>query len=426
MDRAESVAPGARREPRVFYGWAITACAFLSLFVSSGLTFGGITVFDESLLREFGWSRGALKFRDMLTMTLGGLLAPFAGAIADRFGVKWPMVCGAVLLAGSLLLYGQIGSAAHMYGVHVLFAVVLAGSGVVMAVMLVSRWFVKRRGTATGLALVGTSLGGATFPVIGAWLIEHYGWRHGLMALAVFPALAAVILVALLRERPGDVGLQPYGETPGAGGPSPASTGLDFREAVRTRTFWLIAGIGAASFYAILGISANVFLHLRAQGFDVPTAARGLFWLFFLSLMGKMLFGLLADRFDHTRVLMLNLVMMLAGSAALASMRPAGFWPFVVCFGLGWGGIYTLLQLLTVDAFGLKAAGRVLGTRTVLDAFGAGLGPWVTGVLFDWTGTYQVAFVVVSALILATLVAATALRIESPAPPVAAGGGARV
>ena len=134
-----------------------------------------------------------------------------------------------------------------------------------------------------------------------------------------------------------------------------------------------------------------------------------------MGLTGKFLFGYLADLFDHKRVLLANLGIMLAGSVALATLNPAFYWPFIVCFGLGWGGIYTLLQLLTMDAFGLKAAGRVLGTRTVVDAIGGGLGPWVTGLLFDWTGSYRLPFLLVSVLILLTLVGATALRIAPPA-----------
>jgi MFS family permease len=405
---------------RVFYGWIIAACAFFTLLVTNGLTFAGITVFDESMLREFGWSRGTLKFRDMLTMALAGLLSPLAGAIADKYGVKWLMVGGAALLAVALLLYGQVGSALQMYGVHVLFAVVLASCGIVMAVILVSRWFVTRRGTATGIAMVGTSLGGALFPALGGLLVGPYGWRSSLMVYAAFPAVLLLVILFFVRERPSDMGLQALGAGEGTGAASPAS-GLEYGEAVRTRTFWMIAAAGSMTFYAILGISAHLFLHLRGQGFDVPTAARGLTWMFLMGLVGKFLFGYLADLFDHKRVLLVNLGIMFVGSLALASMRTSLFWPFAVCFGLGWGGIYTLLQLLTMDAFGLKAAGRVLGSRTVLDAIGGGLGPWVTGWLFDRTGSYQVPFLVVSALILITLVASTTLHVTPPAPARAGG-----
>ncbi len=399
---------------RIFYGWVIAVCAFLALMVSNGLTFAGITVFDESLLREFGWSRGTLKFRDLLTMALAGVLSPFAGAIADRFGVKWLMVFGATLLTGALLIYSRIGSAAHMYGIHILFAVVLATCGIVMAVILVSRWFVKRRGTATGIAMVGTSMGGALFPTLGAAFVAAYDWRTSFLLLALFPAVLLVVLLVFLREKPSDMGLQPLGAEAAPAGVPRAVEGMEYRDALRTRTFWLIAAAGAMTFYAILGVSSHLFLHLRGQDIEFQAAARGLSWLFLMGLTGKFLFGYLADLFDHKKVLVANLAIMFAGSVALASMKTAAFWPFVILFGLGWGGIYTLLQLLTIDAFGLKAAGRVLGTRTVVDALGGGLGPWVTGYLFDATGSYQVPFLLISGLTLLTLIGSTTLRIDSP------------
>ncbi|MEI6666682.1 MAG: MFS transporter [Acidobacteriota bacterium] len=398
-----------------FYGWTITACAFFTLVVTNGLTFSGMMVFDESLLREFGWTRGALKFRDLLTMGLAGLLSPLAGAIADKYGVKAMMVGGAVLLTVSLLLYGQIGSATQMYAIHILFAVVLASCGIVMAVILVSRWFVKYRGTATGLAMVGTSMGGALYPAIGAWLLGSHGWRASLMMFAAFPAVLAVVLLVFVRERPSDIGLLPLGADAPAGGKAFVASGMDYAEALRTPAFWLIAAAGMCTFYSILGVSSNLFLHMRGQGYDVATSARALSWLFMMGLAGKFLFGYLADHFEHKRVLQVNLVIMLAGSLALSSMSAAGFWPFVVLFGLGWGGIYTLLQLLTMDAFGLKAAGRILGTRTVIDAIGGGLGPFVTGFLFDRTGGYQVPFLVISGLVVLTMISSSFLRIEPPA-----------
>ena len=404
---------------RVHYGWVITGCAFLALMVSSGLTFGGITVFDESLLREFGWTRSALKFRDLLTMVLAGALSPFAGAIADRFGVKWLMAFGGALLAFALLAYGRIGAVGQMYAIHVAFAVTLATSGIVMGVILVSRWFVTSRGTATGLALVGTSAGGALFPQVGAWLIPLIGWRAGLMVLAVFPAVLVAVVVAFVRDRPSDMGLAPLGaDTAPAGETSapPKAAGMEFRDAVRTPAFWLIAAAGMFTYYAILGTSGHVFLHLRGQGVPMAEAARGLSWLFVMGVLGKLLFGYIADRFDHKRVLLVNIAVMLGGSIALSTMRVEGFWPFVVLFGLGWGGIYTLLQVLTIDAFGLRAAGRVLGTRTVIDALGGGLGPWVTGLLFDRTGNYHLSFLVITGCVALTFVAAAALRIQVPAP----------
>lgn len=147
-----------------FFPWLIALAALVLLMVSNGLTLTGITAFDEALLNEFGWSRGALKFRDLLTLMITGLAAPFIGILIDRVGVRPLIVAGSILLGLMYFAYGHVQSLLHVYLIHVAFAVVLVACGLNVAVILVSQWFVRHRGTAIGIALVGTSLGGMVFP----------------------------------------------------------------------------------------------------------------------------------------------------------------------------------------------------------------------------------------------------------------------
>lgn len=114
------------------------------------------------------------------------------------------MVFGAALLTLCLVLYGRIGSAAQMYAIHALFALVLATCGLIVAVMLVSNWFYAKRGTAIGIALVGTSLGGMFFPRFATGLIADHGWRQAFAWEAVFPAVLVVMILLLVHNRPED------------------------------------------------------------------------------------------------------------------------------------------------------------------------------------------------------------------------------
>jgi sugar phosphate permease len=396
---------------RFFYGWVIAACALLTLFVSNGLTISGLTVFDEPLLKEFGWSRGGLKFRDLIQFALAGLLAPFAGALADRFGIKRLIMGGAALLALCLAAYSQLVSLPMVYAIHVVIALVLSLSGLVVSVLLVSRWFVKKRGTAIGITLVGTSLGGVLLPPLGAWLIGNYGWRNAFLIEAMIPLGLLVLVGFLVKDSPSEMGLHPLGSELAPGAPSAGLSGMEYGAALKTWTFWAIALCAMTTFYSILGVQSHLVLHLRGLGFAPAAAAGGLSLMYVAGLVGKFLFGYLADILDRKVVFVANVFVMLLGSLCLSSMNPGLFWPFVVLFGFGWGGLYTLLQLLTMDSFGLKAGGKILGTITVLDALGGGLGPWVSGLLFDRTGNYQASFMVVSGLIAAALVVALTLRI---------------
>ena len=404
------------KRPPFFYGWVIVFAAFVALLISNGMVLGGISVFDEALLAEFGWDVGPLKFRDLITFVVAGFGAAGAGALADKHGVRPMIVAGALFLSAGFFLYTRVESLTTVYLAHVLFGLALACAGLVINVMLVGRWFAAKRGTAIGLALVGTSLGNVFFPPLNTTLLAEIGWRSAMGWLALLPLVLIPLALFVVKEWPRDKATHPDGLAPPEPAPGAASGpgGMTFGEAVRSRNFWALSAVAFATFYAILAIASHLFLHFRGQGLDAATAAAGLSTLFGLGLVGKFVFGFLADRLPHKGVFLGNLAVMLAGAVLLAAVNPATMWTAVVLVGLGWGGLYTLLQLLCVESFGLKAVGAVLGTISIVDAIGGGLGIWLTGVLFDRTGSYDLGFQVIAGLVAFAFVAALTVSTRKP------------
>jgi len=411
-----TVTAAAPRTGSMHYGWIIVGCALLALLVSNGMTISGLTVFDNALLGEFKWTRGAFKLGGTISFVLAGLLGPIAGGIADRSGVRPLMTLGAVMLSAGLYQYSRVTSLTDVYIAHALFGVALACVGLVINVLLVSRWFTTRRGTAIGLALVGTSLGGSVFPPLNAALMRSMPWREVFQQIALIPLVIIPIVWLFVRDWPRDKGLQPYGGAPQQTQDPKALPGMEYGAALRTVNFWALAFAATATFYAILAMTAHLFLHLTTGlGFPPATAAAAVSTLFLLGLAGKFMFGTAADFMNRKVVFIGNLVVMLVGTIFLLMDSTATLWPAVVLTGLGWGGLYTMLQLLVVESFGIRAAGRILGTITVMDAIGGGLGVVLTGVLFDKTGSYRVAFGVISALVFLALLAA--LLVKPPTAP---------
>lgn len=392
-----------------YFPWVIAIMASLSLMVSNGMSISGLSVFDESLLNEFGWNRGELKFRDMVTLGVTGLAAPFLGVLLDRYGVRACMIVGWILLGGAYFLYSQITSLSELYFVHVFLGIVLILNGLNAGVILVSHWFVEKRGTAIGIALVGTSLGGAMFPQYGTAMIQSLGWRQAYLSELIFPVVLLFLTIFVIRSTPADKGMLPYGGT-AEGGASHTDEGMEYGAALKTRSFWALATIAWTTFYTVLGTQAHIFLHMRDMGFSVQTATNAISLFFMCALVGKFVFGMIADSIGPKRVFYLNIAVMLAGSIALASLNEAVLWGAVVAFGLGWGGVYTVLQLSAITCFGLKAAGKILGTITVLDAIGGGLGIWLTGVMYTSQESYQLPFMIFCGLIVVALLAITQVQ----------------
>ena len=400
-----------------FYGWwGIVLPAFVIIWVTNALTLAGMTVFDAKLLAELGVERGPLKFGDTIQLLVSGALAPVGGWLADRYGVRPVMVVGAVLLTGALYGYSSVDSLADVYVLRAVMGAALASAGLVLCVTIVSRWFVAKRGLALGLMLSGTSLGNAVFPQLNAALIAEHGWREAFTIIGLVPLLLLPMILFVIKEWPDRIGLQALGAEAARSGTDPQLlAGYEFNDALRSANFWLIGTAAFCTFYAILGLANNLFLHMSDLGFGPAEAAQAYFPLFVMGLVGKIAAGALADVLPRKAVFGGCLTLMFAGALLLATLKPWLVMPALYLFGLGWGGNYTMLQGLVADVFGARSLGRILGGITVLDATGGALGPWITGALFDVSQSYRFGFMVIVVLIGVALAAIQLVRLPERA-----------
>jgi sugar phosphate permease len=391
--------------------WLMAGTGMLVLLVSNGLTATALSVYDESLLNEFGWSRGELKFRDLVTFWLVALIAPFAGVFIDRLGPRRMLTIGCVLLTLGYVLYSRLDSLAMLYAIHVILALGLLGASTMTCVILISNWFYAQRGLAIGIALVGTSLGSIILSPVNALMIERFGWRQAFLIEAALPMVLLAVILAVVRNSPRDVGRVAHGLDLSAGRDLRLE-GLSLAEAVRTKTFWAIGLSGMLIYYSILALYNHLFLYLRGLGFAPVNAGFALSLLGLLGLTGKLVNGALADRIDRHKVFLGCQVIMLVGVALLATQGKEMVLVAIATIGLGWGGLFTLYNMLAVNNFGLRSAGKIGGIISLMESLGGGLGIWLTGVLYDRHQSYEQAFMLILALVFAGLLLGTQIRSE--------------
>ena len=439
---------------------------------SNGMTATGITIFDPSLLDEFGWSRGDLKFTDTIKFTVTALLSPFVGVLIDKLNPRLLLMygCGllglgylgysmlingaappviqliavvtAIGLAGVLVValglllpslgrgvsigiavlvaliglyffYTQLSGDAlkQIYVIHLMFALALSTAGSMTVIFLVSSWFVKHRGLAIGIALVGTSLGSAILPTFNPFLIEAYGWRQAMVYNAIMPVVLMVLIFFVIKGTPAQAGYAAVGQSASMG--DLKQHGLTFKEAIRTRTFWAIGISGFLAYYSIFSFVQHFVLHLN-KGFGMPLkdagALLGLFSV--VAMVAKLANGWLADIIDRHKVFMACLVIMLIGLIGLATMQREYVVASAVIIGLGWGGLFTLYNMLAVNNFGLREIGRINGAISLMESVGVGLGSWITGLMFDAYGSYQNAFIMLACALAVSLLIGTQIKSE--------------
>ena len=409
------------------YRWIILAVCFFTITFTNGLTLGGLVVFDRELLNYLSEVTGGeilrqeLKLKDAITLWSTAVFAFIAGIIIDRVGVRSLMVSGMFLLSATFYFYAKSDSLADMYIIHIFQGIVLSVSGMVINVVLISKWFNDNRGLAIGVLLAGTSVGNGIFPQINTYLltISDGDWRQVMMWLALIPLAYAPILFALIKEKPEDVETKEDNEAKNDFKASSIEGGFTLQQTLMSSNFWFLSVMAFCTFYSILAMIGHVFLMLDGEGYSPQISATGVSIIFIGGFIGKIISGKLAEMIGRKIVLVGGVAMMLAGSLLIVSSifykNPLLIWIGLTLYGTGWGGLYTLIQLLVADLFGLIAIGKIMGVINIIDTIGGGLGPIITAVIYDSTQNYLMPFLVISALLVIALISSSMLKIDDEA-----------
>jgi MFS family permease len=411
-----TVAASTLRLPRIFYGWWIVASGFFAMMVSTGFAFHGVSTLVLPLEREFGWSRSAITGAFSLARVESGVLGPFSGWLTDRIGPRKMMVGGAFLLAGGYFLLAHVTTLPMLYVVFIGGIVIGSSAGFSTPVgAAVANWFQRKRGRAFGLMWAGHGMSGVTVFIL-ASMIAAWGWRDA-VTVAGFLILGAGLPTAiLLRHRPEDYGMLPDGGPPTAAELSQTRsrrlttarlaaeaerTGREYHasEALRTRAFWLIAVSASARQVATAGVSIHFVAMLAGPHSPIgvsETVAAALFAVMTVtSNIGRIGMSWAGDFLSKRHLMAWGLAAM--GGAVVAmgiSTSLVTFVPAAIAFGIGWGGLSALPNLLRADYFGRNAYATIQGWSQPVEMVGILSGPVLAAVLYDRTHSYVVAFLV--------------------------------
>ncbi|MFY7828403.1 MAG: MFS transporter [Flectobacillus sp.] len=386
-----------------YYPFLICFSGLVILVVVNGLTSTTISVFDRVLLNEFQWSRSELKLRDSIPNATAFALIFLSGTLIDKFRVRRLLLTGSLILSIALYSYSLIHSKSQAYFIHFLFGIAYSLSGSVSAIILVSGWFQKHKGLALGITLAGTSLGSFLFPnLIQHWL-DLWGWRSTFRHLAIFPMVLFAFIFLFVKSTPSELGLKAFGsesEPQKSDIPlqEPLNEGISFEKALQTPTFWLISICGFLTFYGLLGVVANLFLHITDLGFSAKDATFALTLYFGVAFGGKLLITSLSDFFNTQRVFTLCCLLMTVSVLGFTTLNKDFIFWATAGMALSWGGIYSMYNVLTIKTFGLKSAGKINGTINMFESAGAFCGPIFTGFIYDKTHSYQIAFLIITCI----------------------------
>jgi sugar phosphate permease len=394
--------------------WLIVAALFLTLFLVWGGGVNTAAVFFTPLLKYFGWSRARLSTRSAAGSLIAALAAPAVGLLLDRIEARIVMVGGAALAGAALLLASRADSYAPLLLANLASAIGVTASTLLPCQLVIANWFTARRGIAMGMTFAGTSLGGAAMTIVANRAIAHGGWRGGYVVMAL-PILVIVIplLILTVRTRPeeGRAAVDADPEPSGAAAGRAQLPGFEMREAVRTRSFWMLSV--AQFFYAcaVSGVGLHMVAYLIGAGYTAARAAGALSAIFLVTSVGKLITGGFADRISPRVVLAVVFAGATAGTIMLlGASRGALLAGFIVLNGTAAGTPLVLLPMVAVESLGLRRLGSILGVSGIFGTIGAAIGPVAAGRIFDVSGSYEVAFLAFAAMWIAAALAITGCR----------------
>jgi MFS family permease len=403
---------------RIFYGWLVVAAAFAVTFVGFGCAYT-FSAFVEPLQRDFGASRGSVSLVFSLAGFLYFGLGIVSGPLADRFGSRRLAVTGMVLTGLGLMAASAARSLTEVYAAYGLGVGLGVGCAYVPAIGAVQRWFVRRRGFASGLAVSGIGVGTLVMPPLASFLIASLGWRGAYLVLGALAAAVGGGLALLIENDPRDRGLGPDGDLPQSGNQPARSEGAAVGEAIRSRRF---ISLYAACLICSFGVFVP-FVHLVPYAQDHGVASSSAVLLLGVigvgSTAGRFFLGGLADKVGRQ----LSLLLMFTGMAlALAIwVVSANVWSlavFAFVYGVFYGGWVAVLPAVVMDLFGGRNVSALIGILYTSVAFGTLIGPSAAGFAFDLSHSYTLPILASAGanIIAAAIVAATS-RAASAAKP---------
>jgi MFS family permease len=402
---------------RIFYGWFVVAAAFAVTLLGFGSAYT-FSAFVEPLQRDFGASRGSVSLVFSLAGFLYFGLGILSGPLADRFGSRRLAVAGMILTGLGLAAASAARSLLEVYAAYGLGVGLGVGCAYVPAIGAVQRWFVRRRGFASGLAVSGIGVGTLVMPPLASLLIGTLGWRGAYLALGALAAALGGGMALLIANDPRDRGLGPDGDPPPLGAQPARPEGTSVSEAIRSPRF---ISLYAACLICSFGVFVP-FVHLVPYARDhgvAPSSAVLLLGVIGVgSTAGRFFLGGLADRIGRQ----CSLLLMYAGMAlALAIwVISTGIWQltaFAFVYGVFYGGWVAVLPTVVMDHFGGRNVSGIIGILYTSVAFGTLIGPSAAGFAFDFSHSYTLPILASAGanVVAAAIVAATSRAAFPPA-----------
>jgi MFS family permease len=380
----------------IFYGWYVVAAIVVVLAVGSGLGFYNLSVYLKAFVAHGGFSVSAASTATACFFIASGVAGLGIGALIERYDVRWVITGGALICGGSMFAAAHVHQLWHLYLFYAVFGVGYSACALLPCTTLIARWFARRRSIALSIGSTGLSLGGILLTPLSAKLIAQLGLAGAAPWLAMIFTIGIIpVTWAMIRPSPLAFGIGPDGDpiARDAKGVPLSADGIEFDEAIRSRFFILMTLTFIFAMMAQVGGIAHLFSLVAGRTGSDDTAAFALAVMAGGSVAGRLAGGW-ALTYISSRGFVIGLVIgqgavlvLLAFAETASALIAASLF-----FGFTVGNLLMMAPLMSAEAFGLKAYGRIFSINQLCTVAGVAGGPVVMGLLYAQAGGYRPAF----------------------------------
>ncbi|MBT17821.1 MAG: hypothetical protein CL889_02460 [Dehalococcoidia bacterium] len=407
----------------VYYGWVVVAASFFANLIATGVQLWALTVMTVPMLEDLvDWQRGDIFGTFALRSIITAILTPFVGRYLDRrYGAQILLVIGAVIGGGSTIATSTVQDPwQFMLWFGLLGGISGPGAAYIVSSAIVPKWFITKRGKALAFSTMGTGMAALVMPLAVAFALTIFGWRDTWVLLGIAIIAITIPMAFLIRRQPEDVGLLPDGVSVNA---SITVNSVDFPpnitapKALRSYKTWLMALATMLASMPLLGVPTNMVPMLQDRGMTLEEATLALTTYGLFSVLARFGWGTLADKRDVRLALMLLGAYGMVTTFMFVIAGTAFYFLFILaaCTGFAVGGAVVLNPMLFPTYLGRRHIGEIMGYVSPLVAVGASMGPLLMAKVFDWTGSYEIGLLILSA---SWCMSATAIYAVGPPPKI--------
>lgn len=380
---------------KIYYGYFIVAAAFIIMASSLGIVFNTASLFLKPIGDDLGFTQSAISATLAIRSVTQMVVSLFSWKIFSKYNLRNIMKLSSIVLAISFFSYSMARTLPLFYIITVIVSLSFSLVSMLPLSLILSNWFNERLGTVIGIAFMGSGIGGMIFnSLAGKWILE-YGWRSAYQILAIIVFLTVTpCIFFIIRIHPRDVGLKPLGESSETRSDSNIlNGGLMLKEAMKTNRFWIVILCSILISMSINTLIMTTSPHLTNIGYSITYSANIVALCMGSIAFGKLILGYLYDRLGVKIATLISCISTLVGLLGLIKFG-GSFALIVLTIGAGIGGAHGTVgpPIITQSLYGKRDYGAIYGIVFAANSVGAALGPFISGLIYDLTGSYIFSF----------------------------------